>query len=71
MLEVVLLQFCLSGAVATIDTGYCHDPDVLAQCEYEDSNDCYWHAPSRGNGIGDSFVDVDGLIFKWDGEIEQ
>lgn len=35
----------------------------LAPCEFEDSANCYWDASERGNGKGDSFVDVDGTAY--------
>ena len=35
----------------------------LAPCEFEDSANCYWDASERGNGQGDSFVDVDGTAY--------
>ena len=33
---------------------------TLEPCEFEDSANCYWDSSERGNGQGDSFVDVDG-----------
>ena len=35
----------------------------LAPCEFEDSANCYWDSSERGNGQGDSFVDVDGTAY--------
>lgn len=29
-------------------------------CRYEDSNNCFWDAQNRGNGIGNSFVALRG-----------
>lgn len=33
-------------------------------CEYEDSNNCYWDAASRGNGQGTSFVVIDDVVIR-------
>lgn len=32
-------------------------------CEYEDDTDCFWNAATRGNGLGDSFMRVNGKHF--------
>lgn len=37
--------------------------DPLPPCATEDSSDCIWDAPNRGNGEGRSFVDVGGRLF--------
>ena len=66
---MMFIAFCLVNAVASATADTCpHDYDVLAPCEYEDSADCYWDAANRGNGLGNSFVDIDGLLFSWDGK---
>ena len=31
-------------------------------CEWEDSENCYWDALNVGNGIGQSFVDINGKV---------
>jgi hypothetical protein len=31
-------------------------------CEFEDSQNCYWNAAERGNGVGQSFVNVDDIV---------
>ena len=36
---------------------------VLGPCQLEDSTNCVWIAPESGNGIGSSFVDIDGTAF--------
>lgn len=65
-----LIAFCLTAATAYIDGRECrHAVDVLPPCKYEDSADCFWHAPTMGNGVGRSFVDIDGLLFTWDGVV--
>lgn len=33
---------------------------ILPPCASEDSNQCYWDAPNRGNGKGRSFYRLDG-----------
>ena len=35
----------------------------MKQCEYEDSTNCVWNAQEQGNGIGESFVNIEGEIF--------
>lgn len=34
----------------------------LPPCEFEDSQNCYWDASERGNGVGNDFIDVDGVV---------
>lgn len=34
-------------------------------CEHEDSSDCHWSAQVRGNGVGDSFLDMGGIRIPW------
>lgn len=36
---------------------------VLEPCEYEDSMNCYWNAQEQGNGVGTSFIDIDGTAY--------
>ncbi len=31
-------------------------------CAYEDSENCYWNAPTMGDGNGDSFINVNGSL---------
>ena len=35
----------------------------LVACEFEDSTNCVWNAQVQGNGIGESFVDVNGIAY--------
>lgn len=42
--------------------GTCHG-EPLPECPTEDSADCYWDAAAHGNGLGRSFVDVDGVTY--------
>ena len=35
----------------------------LPACEFEDSANCYWDAASSGNGLGSSFVDINGTAY--------
>ena len=32
----------------------------LVACEFEDSQNCFWDAQLQGNGIGESFIDIEG-----------
>lgn len=36
---------------------------TLPPCEYEDSDNCFWDAQSRGNGEGTSFVVLDNIVY--------
>lgn len=36
---------------------------ALGPCQAEDSPNCYWDATARGNGQGNSFVDVMGVQY--------
>ncbi len=38
-------------------------PENLVACEFEDSTNCVWNAHEQGNGIGESFVDIDGTAY--------
>ncbi len=63
----MLISFCLVSGIAYATSSTCPSEIVtLPPCEVEDSADCYWDAANRGNGIGNSFVDIDGLLFSWD-----
>ena len=35
----------------------------LRPCRYEDSRNCFWDASSRGNGVGNSFIDLNGKVY--------
>lgn len=35
----------------------------LPACETEDSQNCYWDASTRGNGQGQSFIDLNGTAY--------
>ncbi len=35
----------------------------LVACETEDSMNCVWDAQEQGNGIGESFVDIEGVAY--------
>ena len=35
----------------------------LVACEFEDSMNCVWNAQEQGNGIGESFVDIEGVAY--------
>lgn len=48
--------------MTTIDT-----TTFIGPCELEDSTNCYWNAPTMGNGEGSSFVNLDGTITYIDG----
>ena len=36
---------------------------VLGPCQFEDSTNCVWIAPDSGNGIGSSFIDIEGTAY--------
>lgn len=35
----------------------------MKQCEYEDSTNCIWNAQEQGNGVGESFIDINGSAY--------
>lgn len=35
------------------------EPRLFSPCASEDSTDCFWWAPTRGNGKGRPFINVD------------
>lgn len=35
----------------------------IPECATEDSTNCYWDATIRGNGQGNSFIDVNGTAY--------
>lgn len=39
------------------------DRPALPPCAFEDETNCYWDARARGNGLGASFVSIDGQAF--------
>lgn len=51
LLTIVCLGYGVSHAAAA-DRG----PAPMTVCAAEDDANCVWHAPSTGNGYGDSFV---------------
>jgi hypothetical protein len=55
-------QLLATAILATLATGsYAADKAAtLPPCETEDSINCFWDATARGNGKGQSFIDVDG-----------
>ena len=50
---------------AALPAVFLHDGKeiTLPACEYEDSNNCYWAAEFRGNGLGESFYVIDGKAY--------
>ena len=40
---------------------------ILPPCEPEDSTNCYWNAQQMGNGLGTSFVNIDGVYYYAEG----
>lgn len=63
VLAVVVSMFGFSGVAVASE---------LPPCQYEDSTyDCYWDAQERGNGLGESFKVIDGVVIYEDGSKEQ
>lgn len=42
----------------------------LVPCESEDSFNCYWDATLRGNKVGQSFVNINGVMYYKSGAAE-
>lgn len=64
--ELVVLALLMSIAgfafgilIATPDPA----TNLVPQCVTEDSINCHWDAAEQGNGVGRSFVDVNGTLF--------
>ena len=47
---------------AVCSTEACLNPIILPACPTEDSDDCFWDARWRGNGKGQSFYVVAGVV---------
>jgi hypothetical protein len=37
---------------------------ALPACQSEDSSNCYYDASANGNGVGSSFVDINGTAYR-------
>lgn len=37
--------------------------ELFPECATEDSTNCYWDARIRGNGQGNSFIDINGTAY--------
>lgn len=65
----MLIAFCITvTGQAYADGRECGVYVTLAPCQYEDSANCYWDASTRGNGNGNSFVDINGHLWTWERE---
>jgi hypothetical protein len=68
MASVYVLLFVWSDATPELpvctdliaDAGGSCQGEPLPPCPTEDADDCYWDAPTMGNGSGRSFITVDG-----------
>lgn len=58
----VVIGFVAATIVALV-IGNSGEPVTLRPCLTEDSSNCYWDADHRGNGLGTSFVDIDGKLY--------
>lgn len=55
--------FLLSQIATIAAFSFLAAPYVLPACEFEDSSNCVWNADQRGNGLGQSFMDILGVVF--------
>lgn len=62
MIASILISLSLLFGFGTVSQAVVSDTGLTA-CEYEDSTDCFWDAEVRGNGSGDSFVDIAGTAY--------
>ena len=53
------MQFITCVLIGTII--YWVGVSVYTPCEAEDSTFCYWDASTRGNGLGQSFINIGGV----------
>ena len=60
LLSAALALAPISGAVAG---------ETLPLCEFEDSRNCIWLASKQGNGIGQSFIDIEGIAYAYQPEV--
>jgi len=47
---------------AVCATDACPNPVILEPCPTEDSDNCFWDARHMGNGIGESFYVINGVV---------
>lgn len=47
---------------AVCATDACPNPVILESCKFEDSDNCFWDSRFRGNGIGESFYVINGVV---------
>jgi len=68
-LSITITAACAPDPIpAVIENGGPVDPASIMEaletpCAVEDDDNCYWLAEVRGNGQGDSFLNVEGHIF--------
>lgn len=62
MIASILISLSLLFGFGTVSQAVVSDTGLIA-CEYEDSTNCFWNADVQGNGVGESFVDVDGVAY--------
>lgn len=64
LLGITIIFLAMAGIFTTLATPPpAPKPVVLPPCEQEDSENCYWDASTRGNGLGSSFVNIDGAVY--------
>ncbi|QOC59329.1 hypothetical protein SEA_LIFES_123 [Microbacterium phage Lifes] len=42
--------------------------ESIPACATEDSTNCYWAGGSQGNGLGQSFIDINGTAYYFGGK---
>ena len=50
-------------ALALIVSALIVAPFIVPTCETEDSSNCVWIADIQGNGLGKSFLDINGTAY--------
>lgn len=60
----------LYDSFAVCATDACPNPIILEPCEFEDSDNCFWDSRFMGNGIGESFYVINGVVTPINWEIK-
>lgn len=69
MRKLILLTILLAGIAMAghVVTSNMPSAEPLGPCPTEDSDNCYWDAPTMGDGTGESFVTINGTSYYEDG----
>lgn len=60
---IALAYIGAAGLVLAVQIAVHEITPPLPDCPTEDGTNCIWDATEQGNGIGRSFVDIDGATY--------